>query len=422
MSGLQMSTALESPITVIPFRKPVASFEPPPVAITPEVSRLLNRDAVVAIGISGGKDSQACALAVIAYLDKIGHKGKRILVHADLGRVEWKDSLPVCQELAQHLGMELMIVRRNAGDMMDRWLGRWRNNLVRYIDLSCVKVILPWSTPSMRFCTSELKVQVITSNLKKRFPGEDIVNVAGIRRQESTNRQKMPVSAPEAKLTRKGNVGLTWNAIIEWSIDDVFSYIEQAGLRLHEAYTKYLASRVSCAYCIMSAEADLMAAASCTDNQDLYREMVELEAASTYAFQGSRWLADVAPHLLSVELQQRIVEAKQKAALRQRIEAQIPDHLLYKKGWPTCMPTQEEAELIAQVRVDVARLLDIAVRYTTAEGVMARYAELTAERNGDAVPLSTEFTDDIEDFISETRRIVPAKSEESAPDLSDIFI
>src|SRR3546814_477623 len=128
--------------------------------------------------------------------------------------------------------------------MLARWQGRWANNLTRYQDLSCVKVILPWSTPSMRFCTSELKVAVITSALKKQYPGQDIVNVAGIRRQESPARNRMPISAPMASLTRRGNVGVSWNAIIEWKIEEVFDTIAGAGLRLHEAYTKYGASRV----------------------------------------------------------------------------------------------------------------------------------------------------------------------------------
>ena len=43
-----------------------------------------------------------------------------------------------------------IVVRRAAGDMMDRWLKRWSNNLARYVNLNCVKLILPWSTPSMR--------------------------------------------------------------------------------------------------------------------------------------------------------------------------------------------------------------------------------------------------------------------------------
>jgi len=352
----------------------------PQVAVTPEVKALLDNNSVVAIGVSGGKDSQACAVAVNAYLDSVGHTGTRILVHSDLGRIEWKDSLKVCQELAAHLGLELMIVHRNAGDMMDRWLGRWNANLTRYRELSCVKVILPWSTPSMRFCTSELKVDVITAALKKRFPGQDIVNVAGIRREESDARKKMPVSSIQAKLKRKGSIGITWNAIIEWALADVLASIAQAGLRLHEAYTKYLASRVSCAYCIMSAEGDLRAAAGCEDNHAVYVELVELEARSTFAFQGHRWLADAAPHLLSDDLLNRIAIAKEKAIRRQEIESKIPEHLLYAKGWPTCMPTHEEAVLLAGVRTDIAELLGLKISCTTPDQILARYSELLAEK------------------------------------------
>ncbi len=350
------------------------------VALTPEVTDLLAHNCVVAIGVSGGKDSDACAIAVSRHLDQIGHTGPRVLIHADLGRVEWRDSLPSCQRLAQRLGWELIVVQRKAGDMLARWQGRWANNVARYNDLSCVKLILPWSTPSMRFCTSELKVDVITSVLKKRFPGQDIVNVAGIRRQESVNRRRMPVSSPQAKLQRKGTAGITWNAIIEWPIEDVLATIASAGLDLHEAYAVYGASRVSCAYCIMSSLPDLIAATSCTDNQDLYVQMVELEADSTFAFQGNRWLADIAPGLLSADLRERLALAKQNAEKRQAIEAELPKHLYYTAGWPTALPTLEESKLIADVRRRVSGLLRIDASYLTREAVRDRYAELLAAK------------------------------------------
>lgn len=349
-----------------------------PIAITPEVEALLARNATVAIGVSGGKDSVAVAIAVSKHLDAIGHTGNRVLVHADLGRVEWKDSLPSCQRLAERIGWDLMVVARGAGDMLARWEGRWANNVARYADLSCVKLILPWSTPAMRFCTSELKVAVITSALRKRFPREDIVNVAGIRRQESSARAKMPVSAPMARLARKDAVGMTWNAIIEWPVEQVFDEIASAGLVSHEAYTVYGASRVSCVYCIMSSAVDLQAGVRCADNHDVYRAMVEIEARSTFAFQGSRWLADVAPHLLSDDLVQRVERAKRGAAERQAAEAMLPDHLLYTKGWPTSIPTWSEAELIADVRRRVAQAVGIDVGVTTPEAVIERYVELRA--------------------------------------------
>jgi 3'-phosphoadenosine 5'-phosphosulfate sulfotransferase (PAPS reductase)/FAD synthetase len=350
------------------------------VTSAPEVDALLDADAVVAIGVSGGKDSVACALAVARHLDLIGHTGPRVLVHADLGRVEWKDSAPTCERLAAHLGWELLTVRRQAGDMLARWQKRWENNVTRYRELSCVRLILPWSTPSMRFCTSELKTAVITSALKKRYPQHDVVNVTGVRRQESSARSKMPVVAPLAALTRRNHRGVTWNAIIEWPVEDVFAEIADAGLALHEAYTRYGASRVSCAFCIMSSLDDLRAAAGCADNQDLYREMVAMEATSTFAFQGQRWLADVAPDLPSPSLKADVERAKLAAAERQAIEAEIPAHLLYTAGWPTTRPTLEEASLIASVRSRVAKLLGIDVDHTTAASVLARYDALLAAR------------------------------------------
>lgn len=352
------------------------------VAVTPEVAAMLASDAVVAIGVSGGKDSVACALAVARHLDSIGHKGPRILVHSDLGRVEWKDSGPACERLAAKLGWELLTVKRQAGDMLARWEKRWANNVDRYRDLSCVRLILPWSTPALRFCTSEFKSNLLSSELKKRFPTQNIINVVGVRRQESSARSKLPVSTPHAALSTKGRTGVTWNAIIEWTIDEVFTEIAAAGLALHEAYTVYGASRVSCAYCIMSSLNDLRAAASCADNHDVYRAMVELQAASTFAFQGQRWLADVAPDLLSPALAASVSRAKAAAAQRQAIEAEIPAHLLFTSGWPTVRPTLDEAKMLASVRSRVAALVGINIQCADAASVLARYDELLERNSG----------------------------------------
>ena len=355
-------------------------FVTPDVAVTPEVSQMLASNCVVAVGVSGGKDSMACAIATNEHLNRIGHVGPRLLIHSDLGRVEWKDSLPACERLAAHLGWELMVVRRAAGDMLARWEGRWANNVARYLDLECVKIILPWSTPAMRFCTSELKTSVICSALRKRFPKEDILNVVGIRREESENRRRMPVSATLAKLARRNAKGVSWNSIIELTIEEVFATIAKAGVSLHEAYGVYGSSRVSCVACIMSSLPDLIAATRCLDNIPLYIQMVELEALSTFAFQGTRWLADVAPEHLSAELLTRVADAKRRALERQTIESELPKHLLYTAGWPTCIPSVEEAELIASVRRRIAGLMGFQAKYLTANDVRARYAELLSAK------------------------------------------
>lgn len=373
------STVTTSPLVFMP-RAALASGQDLGLSMTPEIEQLLGSNAVVAVGVSGGKDGTAAALLVDQHLNRIGHSGPRVLVHADLGRVEWKDSLPSCQRLADHLGWELMVVKRAAGDLMDRWQGRWRNNVARYADLSCVKLILPWSTSQLRFCTSEMKSSVVMSALRKRFPTSNICNVTGVRAQESSARKKMPVSKVELKLQRKNTAGMSWNAIHDMEIETVFQVIGDAGLALHEGYTKYRSSRISCAFCILGSLSDMQASASCEDNQPIYVEMVELEAQSTYAFQGNRWLADLRPDLLPADLVSRVAGAKLAAATRIELEAQIPKHLLYVKGWPTVMPTREEANLLADIRVRVAGLVGIEAQHLTGEAVLERYAYLMSQK------------------------------------------
>lgn len=351
------------------------------IATTAEIDAALALDAPVAIGVSGGKDSSALAFATIEYLDAIGHGGPRVLIHSDLGRVEWAESAPLCARLADRLNVELITVRRGAGDMMDRWLTRWSNNVERYASLSCVKLILPWSTPAMRFCTSELKTAIICRKLVRRFPDQTIVSASGIRRQESSARAKAPISKAQPKLTSRAHrtVGIDWHPIIDATLDEVLALHEARGFALHEAYTKHHASRVSCVFCIMGSRADIAASTGVPEHADLYREMVGLEVVSTFAFQAT-WLGDVAPHLLSDDLLAGVRRAKVASAMREELESWIPPHLLYTKGWPTCIPTAKEAELLCDVRRGVAALVGLEIEFTEPVAVLRRYEELYAQR------------------------------------------
>lgn len=366
------------------------------VITTREVDTMIAAAAPVAIGVSGGKDSCALAFATIEHLDAVGHRGPRILIHSDLGRVEWKDSAPTCQRLADRLGLELVTVRREAGDMMDRWLVRWANNVERYEALSCVRLILPWSTASMRFCTSELKTAIICRELVRRWPGRTILSACGIRREESAKRRQAPIAKAQPKLTSapRRTTGIDWHPILDWTIGDVLAFLAARGFPLHEAYTRFGSSRVSCAFCVLASQGDIAASASCPDNADIYREMVDLEIVSSFSLQSNAWLGDVAPQLLSEEQRAGMADAKQRAARREAIEARIPKHLLYTKGWPTCVPTRDEAELLADVRRAVADLMRFtSMRCLDADGVIARYAELLeakAARGGDVDDEETE--------------------------------
>lgn len=376
----------------------------PPIDIAPEIYYLLKtKGCPVAIGVSGGKDSSATAFATVAYLDGIGHTGPRILIHSDLGRVEWKDSLPSCMRLAERLGMEMVVVRRQAGDLMDRWLVRWQNNVQRYINLECVKLILPWSTASLRFCTSELKTDIICRELVQRFPGKivgnfsqeivgnimgeaepmPILSILGMRREESPRRAKLPIFKPQLKLQSKTyeTYGFDWHPILEWTVNDVLACHAYYNFPLHEAYTSYGSSRVSCCFCILASLHDLQAGTLAPENHDIYREMVSLEIVSTFRLQSDQWLGDIAPHLLDAQMLEGLRWAKERAALREAAEARIPPHLLFTKGWPQIMPTWDEAKLIGEVRASVGAVVGIPVNYTEPDAVGQRYAELIALKN-----------------------------------------
>jgi 3'-phosphoadenosine 5'-phosphosulfate sulfotransferase (PAPS reductase)/FAD synthetase len=362
------------------------------VELDDDIAALIAADAPCAVGVSGGKDSCAAAIAVVEHLRVVGHRGPVVLVHADLGdpdpalNVEWDDSLPTCERLAVFLGVSLVVTRRPAGGMMKRWNKRWENNRKRYAEMSCVKIILPWSTPSMRFCTSELKSAPIASKLVKLFPGQRIISACGIRREEGNGKANSPrTNAPTSKLNKRlsskraKTSGIDWNPIAAWSTADVFALCAARGFQMHEGYALGM-SRISCRYCIMQDLSDQRVSASVPANAPVYRTLVDLEIASAFAFQGSRWLGDVAPHLLSDAQRAGLVRAKEIAARRVAIEAQIPDHLLYERGWPRVMPTLEEAELLCRVRREVAGLYDMVVSCIEPPALIARYANLMAQK------------------------------------------
>lgn len=345
-----------------------------PIALTPTITEQLRAGAVVGIGVSGGKDSSAMAHALTEYLDTVGHGGPRVLVHSDLGLIEWRDSLPMCEQLAQRLGLKLIVVHK---DMIARWKQRQRNNIHRYEQLQCVKLVMPWSSAQWRFCTGENKVVPICSELACRFPGQVILSASGIRRDESDQRKKALVSKEQPKLTKKKlhTSGFDWHPIIEWSLEDVFAYHQAKAIPWHPAYTLGC-TRVSCTYCVLGSQRNLTVATLCEENHEAYRQLVSIEIASTFSFQSGFWLGEIAPHLLDHEVREALADAKRRALQREQAEKKLPKHLLYQKGWPIAVPTWDEARLLSEVRKSVAEAVQLDISYTTPTEIRDRYSEL----------------------------------------------
>lgn len=99
----------------------------------------------------------------------------------------------------------------------------------------------------------------------------------------------------------------------------------------------------------------------------------------------NNWLGDVAPHLLGSELADRFQAAKRAAQLREIAEKKIPLGLEYQKGWPTRLPTMDEAKRLAEVRHTVAGLVGVEAGYLDPVAILERYDELLRARI-DATP------------------------------------
>ena len=77
--------------------------------------------------VSGGKDGQAMTAILAKFFPITG------LVHADLGSIEWKESLPMCERLAEEFGVPLHVVKRTDGrSMVDHWWRCWLEQLRRF--------------------------------------------------------------------------------------------------------------------------------------------------------------------------------------------------------------------------------------------------------------------------------------------------
>lgn len=357
----------------------------PLVAVDSTILAAIDENAWFAFNLSGGKDSSAAAWAAGKLLDRLGHPRKRrIAIHADLGRAEWRSTPATVEAVATRLDLPLIVVRRSAGDMVARWEQRFAKGKARYAALETYTLIGPWSSASLRFCTSELKAQVIGPALARRFPGEKIVSVLGLRREESISRRFTPISRGDHRFAKPGNRAgtqmLTWHPLVDWTASDVFTVHDTQALPLHEAYHRYGSSRLSCAFCVLASGADLGAAASAQGNLDLFLHLVGIEALSGFSFQPGRWLADIAPWLLPPDLAAAIERGKENAAERRRIEAAMPSDLRFCKGAPPHVPTIDEAIRIAAARAVILRQHGLANLYPDAAAVRARFEALIAAR------------------------------------------
>ncbi len=194
---------------------------------TPEIASRLN-DCRIVVSVSGGRDSAAVSLLLM----ERGIAHERVFM--DTG---WEH--PATYEyLRGPLTEKLGPIEEIRGK-------------VDFVELVRHKKMFP--SRVMRFCTTELKVFPIQRHLRAMADTEtrEIVNVVGIRRQESQARSKMP----EWEFSDNFDVWV-WRPLVEWKAADVAAIHERHGLEINPLYGMG-ATRVGCWPCIHARKSEL---------------------------------------------------------------------------------------------------------------------------------------------------------------------
>lgn len=217
-----------------------------------EVLDLIARGATFVVNHSGGKDSQAMYLVIRKFVPA----SQIVIVHADLGEVEWGGAVDHIEATTNGEPLHVCRSRRGLLQMIEE------------------RGMFP--SPSQRQCTSDLKRGPIERTIRQ-LGVKLIVNCMGMRAQESSGRSKLVAFKLSERNSKAGREWYDWLPIHTLTTDQVFSEIAAAGQKPHWVYAAGM-SRFSCCFCIMSSQADLTTAARL--NPSLYAKYVGLEKST----------------------------------------------------------------------------------------------------------------------------------------------
>jgi 3'-phosphoadenosine 5'-phosphosulfate sulfotransferase (PAPS reductase)/FAD synthetase len=264
----------------------------------------IEKGAILVGSVSGGKDGQAMVKTLVNNKFPV-----TLLIHADLGRVEWPDSIKMCKRQSEELNIPLITVTRHDGlDLLAYWQRRM------YKLMSKGKPF--WSSAKQRYCTSDLKREPINKYFRS-LPSNFIISCEGIRAEESSARAKksplsirkeitstyydgMSVIEAIANFNPKKRLALTWYPVFNYTLEDVWltygmtmTDAEMARHAyacdkkvpewwpFHPAYA-FGNDRVSCIFCVLGSINDLKVGAK--HNPDLLDEMIHMEDVSDATF------------------------------------------------------------------------------------------------------------------------------------------
>lgn len=323
----------------------------------------LHEGADSGIGVSGGKDSQALLTRYLGWHRDQGFSGQVFAIWVNLGRAERTETPGfldfLCARLEVPLETVVPVVGGQPGDLQERFRQRkekladtetpfWPTRGLRYCTslkrAACDKHFrgsrLIASLEGIRADESEERAEKEPFTVRQTITGKRYKTlspeVAFKNYQDDLAEAKqtlVPFSMfdadeDEERVGKIPRLAFTLYPLFHWTLDDVWAacgtsqqeleerralYKEgierqdpairaQAlnGFPAHPAYVKG-AHRLSCSLCILADRETLRSGAY--NNPSYYRALVWYEIESGYPFQQNRWLAAIAPELLTDEQQ-----------------------------------------------------------------------------------------------------------------------
>jgi len=277
-------------VTTVPRRstRPGAPPAQAQLFVSPQVADEILVDLaaydVILLNSSAGKDSMASLDVIATQAARQGVLDRVVVGHADLGRAEWAGTRELAREQAERYGLRFFVVSARGPDLLERVERRGM-----------------WPSPQQRWCTSDLKRgplrRLMTQLVREHRDrvGEArvrLLNVMGMRAQESPARARKPVSRVDPGASNGRREVTDFLPLFDWAVEDVWHRIGASRMAdlVHPAYAAGM-PRLSCRFCILAPKSALVTSARL--NPDLAQEYLRVEKATGHRFRMDCSMAEV---------------------------------------------------------------------------------------------------------------------------------
>lgn len=196
-----------------------------------------HEDSVFVVSVSGGKDSTATLLLMLALRARLAAEGERMDLRFVFADTAWE-----AQETYEHIAL----LERTLGITVDR-VGTPGGMVAK------IRARAGFPARKQRWCTRELKVLAIRAyhNEIAEREGVDTVSVLGIRAAESEDRALMPAFGFDDLWD-----GYVWRPMIDADVSDVLAVHHAHGVPVNPLYRLGF-SRVGCNPCIYATKEEI---------------------------------------------------------------------------------------------------------------------------------------------------------------------